>query len=77
MFDKLRDNGFQIDCLSHAQAILEGDFPDALSEIEEVLLTQTIPIEEIIGSGGGETKVLSDCDVVSPLKVGERRPLRS
>ena len=56
MFDRLRDIGFQIECVSHAQAILEGDFPDAIAEVEEVLLTQTIPIEEIIGSGGGETK---------------------
>lgn len=56
MLDRLRDIGFQIECVSHAQAILEGDFPDAIAEVEEVLLTQTIPIEEIIGSGGGETK---------------------
>jgi hypothetical protein len=41
---------------SHAQAILAGDFPDAAREIEDVLLQSSIPVEEIIGSGGGETK---------------------
>jgi hypothetical protein len=56
MFDRLVENGFQIDFRSHAKAILSGDFPDVAAELEEVLLASTIPIEEIIGSGGGETK---------------------
>lgn len=42
--------------LSHAEAILAGDFPEAVTELESVLLQSNIPIEEIIGSGGGETK---------------------
>jgi Restriction endonuclease BglII len=56
MLDRLLGNGFQIDFRSHAKAILTGDFPDVAAELEEVLLASTIPIEEIIGSGGGETK---------------------
>jgi hypothetical protein len=56
MFESLRDKGYQIQFESHALAILEVDFPDAVQQLEEVLLTQSVPIEEIIGSGGGETK---------------------
>jgi hypothetical protein len=56
MFDALRAKGYQVKFLSHAAAILQVDFPDAAAELEEVILNQSIPIEEIIGSGGGETK---------------------
>src|SRR6266446_8259943 len=56
MLDKLIAAHFQVDFRSHAKAILEVDFPDVAQMIEEVLLGSTIPIEEIIGSGGGETK---------------------
>ncbi|MEO3432170.1 BglII/BstYI family type II restriction endonuclease [Inquilinus sp. CAU 1745] len=54
--DSLRDLGFQIEFQSHAQAILTVDFPEALIELAEILADISIPIEEIIGSGGGETK---------------------
>jgi hypothetical protein len=56
MFERLIERQFQIDFQSHAQAILSVDFPDVAAQLEEVLLGSTIPIEEIIGSGGGETK---------------------
>jgi len=56
MLDSLVARGFQVEFHSHAKAILAGEFPDAVAELEEVLLGATIPIEEIIGSGGGETK---------------------
>jgi len=56
MLDKLIAAKFQIDFRSHGKAILEIDFPDVAEVIEEVLLGSTIPIEEIIRSGGGETK---------------------
>jgi hypothetical protein len=52
----LRDRGYDIKFVSHAEAILQHDFPSALGEIEEVLADLTLPITEIIGSGGGETK---------------------
>lgn len=56
MFSRLRNRGFNVQTLSHAEAILRGDFPEVASEIEEILLGSSIPIEEIVGSGGGETK---------------------
>lgn len=56
MLDRLRERGFQIVFESHAIAILERDFPSALGEIEAALENFEIPITEIIGSGGGETK---------------------
>ena len=48
--------GFQVQFLSHAQAILTVDFPNALNEICNVLSKATIPIEEISAGGGGEAK---------------------
>lgn len=53
---KLIAKGFQVEFRAHAKAILDVDFPKALDEIEDILLGLTIPIEEIIGSGGGEAK---------------------
>lgn len=52
----LEFQGYEIAFHSHARAILEVDFPDALDELSNVLSTLTIPIEEIIASGGGEAK---------------------
>ena len=54
--ERLSERGFDIQWESHACAILEKDFPTALAEIERVLSGFQIPITEIIGSGGGETK---------------------
>ena len=56
MFDDLIGRGFQIEFHSHATAILTVDFPDVLGELEAALSALSIPIEEIVGSGGGETK---------------------
>lgn len=56
MFDRLRKRGFQVEFRSHAKAILSVDFPEVAKQLEGVLEASTIPIEEIIGSGGGETK---------------------
>lgn len=56
MFEELTNRGFQIEFHSHAKAILSVDFPDAIGELETALSALSIPIEEIIGSGGGETK---------------------
>jgi Restriction endonuclease BglII len=56
MFDSLRASGFQVEFHSHAEAILSVDFPEVAEQIESILIGATIPIEEIIGSGGGETK---------------------
>jgi hypothetical protein len=56
MLDLLRDKGFEILFESHATAILDRDFPSALAEIQAALSSFEIPITEMIGSGGGETK---------------------
>lgn len=56
MFEQLKEKGFEIEFRSHAEAILRVDFPEVAEQIESILLSSTIPIEEIIGSGGGETK---------------------
>lgn len=56
MFSALRKAGFQIQFQSHAEAILSVDFPDAVRDIESALKKVDIPIDEIIGSGGGEAK---------------------
>lgn len=56
MLKTLLAQGFQVDFRSHAKAILQLDFPAVADQLEEVLSTSTIPIEEIIGSGSGETK---------------------
>jgi hypothetical protein len=56
MLDRLQERGFEVRFESHAAAILERDFPAALTDIEETLLAFEVPITEIIGSGGGETK---------------------
>lgn len=56
VFEKLKSAGFQVEFHSHAEAILNGDFPSVQDELEGVLLGATIPIEEIIAGGGGEAK---------------------
>jgi hypothetical protein len=76
VLDNLKERGFEIQFLSHAAAILERDFPEALADIEKALLTFEVPIAEIIGSGGGETKGTQRLrkaltDLGWPLKVYE------
>lgn len=53
MLETLSQLGFELAFHSHAEAILSGDFPDAVGELEVALKNFSIPIEEIIGSGGG------------------------
>ena len=56
MFESLVEKGFQVEFQSHARAILGADFPTAAEELESALAATTIPIEEIIAGGGGESK---------------------
>lgn len=56
MFHQLRHRGFDIEVRNHAGSILSAEFPDQLREIESTLLDLVIPVEELIGSGGGEAK---------------------
>ncbi|MGB7372328.1 BglII/BstYI family type II restriction endonuclease [Erythrobacter sp.] len=57
MFDDLQSRGFEIEYSSHAKAILEQDFPDIVVELERALGAVSLPITEIIGSGGGEAQL--------------------
>jgi hypothetical protein len=56
MFDALTLKGFEVFYVAHAKAILAVDFAAAVAELESALIEATIPIEEIIASGGGESK---------------------
>lgn len=56
MLEALLQHDFQVEFRAHAKAILGADFHEVGAQLEEVLITSQIPIEEIIGSGGGETK---------------------
>ena len=56
MLDSLRTAGFQIEFHSRAEAILSVDFAEVADQLGAILAAATIPVEEIIGSGGGETK---------------------
>ncbi len=57
MFERLRDQGFEIHFASHAEAILSVDFPEIAVGLEDALLTVSLPITEIVGSGGGEAQL--------------------
>lgn len=52
----LTGKGFEILFVSHARSILEGEFGETLEELASVLNALELPITEIIGSGGGESK---------------------
>src|ERR1700691_2836570 len=56
LIERLQRRGFQIEFRSHAEAILGVDFPLALLELESVLRSLSIPIDELVHSGGGEAK---------------------
>ena len=55
-FASLRAKGFDVLFVSHAAGILAQDFPAAIVELEQALSGLELPITEVIGSGGGETK---------------------
>ncbi|RVT42394.1 restriction endonuclease [Sphingobium algorifonticola] len=57
MFERLVDNGFEVLCTNHAEAIVLHDFPDLVGELENALLGISLPMTEIIGGGGGEAKM--------------------
>lgn len=54
MFEALRNKGFEIEMLHHAEAILRHDMPTAALELESTLLQLDIPVETLIRGGGGE-----------------------
>lgn len=52
----LEEKGFELEFVSHAKPILIGEFAEPLAELVDSLSNLELPITEIIGSGGGETK---------------------
>ncbi|MDD5295503.1 MAG: BglII/BstYI family type II restriction endonuclease [Rhodocyclaceae bacterium] len=54
MFEKIREKGFDVLALHHAEAILRHDMSTAFAEIEAVLMDIQIPVEELVYGGGGE-----------------------
>jgi hypothetical protein len=56
MFSDLRRRNFEFEYRSHAAAILQVDFPEAERELSGVLAGLTVPVEEIVMSGGGVAK---------------------
>lgn len=54
MLAHLQDSGFDVLALQHAEAILQADMPDAVSDLEAALSALEIPVEEIVMGGGGE-----------------------
>ncbi|WP_421852855.1 BglII/BstYI family type II restriction endonuclease [Oricola sp.] len=57
LFRHLIELGFDVLALHHAEAIISKDFPEAESELEQACAELDLPILEVIGSGGGETKL--------------------
>jgi len=56
VFDELRARGFDIAIRNHAGAIFSVDFASEAAELEAALFDVAIPVEELIGSGGGEAQ---------------------
>lgn len=54
MFEQLKKKGFQVLALHHAEAILKYDMANAVTELDQILLSIQIPAVELIRSGGGE-----------------------
>ena len=42
MFERLKEAGFDVVALHHAEAILAGDMPDAVTELEDVLSAASV-----------------------------------
>ncbi|MBN1664458.1 MAG: hypothetical protein JW943_12735 [Deltaproteobacteria bacterium] len=47
MFEKIKQKGFQVMPLHHAEAILKHDMYTAVDELEKVLFDIRIPVEEL------------------------------
>lgn len=54
MFERIKEKGFQVLALHHAEAILTHDMSLAVEELETVLAEVTIPVRELVLGGGGE-----------------------
>jgi hypothetical protein len=56
MFEGILNKDFDVELRGHARAILSIDFPQAARELVDSLLNFSIPLEELVASGGGEAK---------------------
>lgn len=56
MLEALRQRGFDVLAVHHAEAIISRDMPNAEREIESVLLDLQIPVLELVAGGGGEAQ---------------------
>lgn len=54
MLRPLQQAGYDVLALHHAAAILQHDMPQAIKDLESVLIGLEIPVEEIVSGGGGE-----------------------
>lgn len=57
MLERLLHIGFEVQFTNHAEAILRHDFAELIGELEAALIDVRVPMTEIIGGGGGETKM--------------------
>lgn len=57
MFERLAERGFDVIMQHHAEAILQVDMPGAASELENALLSLSVPVTELVAGGGGEAPV--------------------
>jgi hypothetical protein len=55
-FPEISKLGFDLEFTYHADAILGVHFPDAMQELDEIFSRIRIPITELVGGGGGETR---------------------
>ena len=56
MLQPLRDLGYDVLARNHALGILTHDFPDEFGALVAVLAGFRIPLEDVIGGGGGEAR---------------------
>ncbi len=52
----LARTGFNVEAKNHAEAILNGDFPEALEGLVNVLHAVELPVDDLIRGGGGEAR---------------------
>lgn len=57
MFEQMKEKGFQIVALHHAEAILSMDMPEAIEDIQNVCMEIVLPIGEMVKGGGGEAHI--------------------
>jgi len=57
LFPNLAAAGYDLAATYHANAILSVDFRDAATELDSLISQLSVPIIELVGSGGGEAQL--------------------